>query len=152
MLLMMSGFNPSTIADLVTISDSLSYLSKFRRLTFCGNNTANKVVDLTLYSKGWVEARHTYVPHYIQSWSFEMQSYVFIYWLKSVYHYYLYLHIGAIEMNGAVETHLTGHCLLSNKMTQFPCQILRHHSLKIVNVAYLYLWCCRNFWAGIVWP
>ena len=27
------------------------YLGKFRRLTLCGNNAANKVIDLALYSK-----------------------------------------------------------------------------------------------------
>ena len=34
------------------------YLGKFGRLTLCGNNAANKLVDLTLYPKGWVEASH----------------------------------------------------------------------------------------------
>ena len=57
MPLKMSGFNnhiPSGYFSVLIINKI--YLGKFWRFTFCWNNAANKMVDLALYSKGWVEA------------------------------------------------------------------------------------------------
>jgi len=101
------------------------YFSKFRRLTYCGNNAANKVVDLTLYSKRWVEAKHKHLKLVI--WNAEL--YIFSYVGKKVFTIttYLYPHTGTIKMITAMETHLIA--FLSSKVDQFPYQILRHHSL-----------------------
>ena len=60
MPLMMSGFNPSTIAVLVAISDSSSPM-KYICTNLGDSPSANKVVDLTLYSTGWVEASQRYL-------------------------------------------------------------------------------------------
>ena len=60
-LLTMSGLNSSTIAHMATTSDSwfsTTNLTKFWRLACCIHNAANKMVNLTLYSKEGVRASH----------------------------------------------------------------------------------------------
>ena len=61
-ILALKGVLPYSKIFLATLNTSpqwLRVLSCSKRLIFCVNNAASKMVDLTLYSIGWVEARHS---------------------------------------------------------------------------------------------
>ena len=117
----MSGFNPFTIVDLVDISVNKIYLGKLWRLTLCGNHAANKMVDLTLYCKGWVEASHrdfvTTKAGYLKA-----ELYLRMLTKKCLPLLSIPSH-RCCKMVGAAGTHLTELCLLSNTMNKFPFQI-----------------------------
>ena len=94
----------------------------------CENNAANEVVDLTLYSKGWVEPSHR---DSITSKASHLKQ---LYLLKNAYHYYLLPRTGVAEMVGAVVDFVF-------TMNQFPF----HHRLDAIKLALAGTqdWWCR---------
>ena len=104
-------------------------LTKFWRPTCCRHIAANKMVNLTLYSKGGVKANYciSWQPKLV-IWKAQLYFHMFD---KNVYHYYLYPHTIAVEMVGVVGS------LWNNKMLQFPLEILKRHTLHILYLACL---------------
>ena len=67
-------------------------MEKFWRLTFCWNNAVNKMVDLALYSKGWVEASHSNLTTTKGSHLECTITFTYVCLLKDASHYCLYPH------------------------------------------------------------